>query len=91
MSETPDGPDEQNPFKGTPFEALFGAGGMPGGGSGIGFTATPGGGQMPDFAAIMQQVQALMQPHDGPVNWSVATDMARKQGYPLLFTTEPEE
>ena len=91
MSDTPrqgpgsgDNPDEEptNPFKGTPFEALFGAGGMPGSSSGIGFTATPGGGGpgggMPDLAAIMQQVQALMQPHDGPVNWSVATDMARK-------------
>jgi putative hydrolase len=86
MSDTPrqgpgsgDNPDEEptNPFKGTPFEALFGAGGMPGATSGIGFTATPGGG-MPDLAAIMQQVQALMQPHDGPVNWAVATDMARK-------------
>ena len=54
MSSNPgDGPDEQNPFKGTPFEALFG--GLAGG---------PGGG-MPDLSALMAQVQSLMQPHDG--------------------------
>ncbi|PUA82027.1 zinc-dependent metalloprotease [Nocardioides currus] len=64
MSETPDGP-EQNPFKGTPFEQLFN--GM-----------TSAGGAMPDLSQLMSQMQAFMQPHDGPVNWSVVTDMARK-------------
>ncbi|HEX8781489.1 MAG TPA: zinc-dependent metalloprotease [Nocardioides sp.] len=81
MNDTPgQGPDDrddgddsrpQNPFAGTPFEAFF-AGGMPGGFPGA------GGQGMPDLASLMNQVQALMQPHDGPVNWQVATDMARK-------------
>jgi len=79
MNDTPgQGPDDrdddesrqQNPFAGTPFEALF-SGGMPG-------MQGAGGAGMPDFASLMSQVQALMQPHDGPVNWQVATDMARK-------------
>ena len=66
MSKNPgDGPDEQNPFKGTPFEQLF---------SGI----SGAGGGMPDLSALMNQMQAFMQPHDGPVNWAVVTDMARK-------------
>lgn len=70
MSTNPgDGPDEQNPFKGTPFEQLFSglAGGMGGAGGG-----------MPDLSALMSQMQAFMQPHDGPVNWAVVTDVARK-------------
>jgi putative hydrolase len=63
MSDTP-GPDEpQNPFKGTPFEALFG-GGMPAG--------------MPDLSQLFGQIQSLMQPYDGPLNWDVALDTARK-------------
>ena len=69
--ETPD--DDQNPFKGTPFEQFFGqmmggTGGAPGG--------LPGG--MPDVNQILGQLQFLMQPHDGPVNWDFALDMARK-------------
>jgi putative hydrolase len=65
--ETPD--DGQNPFKGTPFEQFFGqmmggAGGMPAG--------------MPDLSQLFNQIQFLMQPHDGPVNWDFALDMARK-------------
>lgn len=71
--ESPEGP--QNPFKGTPFEALF-SGGLPGA-AGFGLPGAGGAG-MPDLASLMQQVQALMQPHEGPVNWSVATDVARK-------------
>ena len=74
MSNDPgDGPDEQNPFKGTPFEQLFSglAGGMAGGMAGAG-------GGLPDLSALMNQMQAFMQPHDGPVNWAVVTDMARK-------------
>jgi putative hydrolase len=68
MSSNPgDGPDEQNPFKGTPFEALFG--GLVGG-------TGPGG--MPDLSALMAQMQSLMQPHDGPINWAVVSDIARK-------------
>ncbi len=79
MSNNPDGPvggpgDEQpNPFKGTPFEqffAGFGAGGgLPGGFGGPG---------MPDLGALMGQVQAMMQPHEGAVNWNLAKDVARR-------------
>ena len=84
MTNTPgddgqtDGPDrDDNPFKGTPFEqffanmggnfgALFGPGGA-------------GGAGMPDLGALMGQIQAMMQPYDGPLNWDAATDMARRQ------------
>ena len=65
MSEEPD-----NPFKGTPFEALFQQfGGNP-----------PGGGQSPDLNAIFHQVQQLLSGSaDGrPVNWDLAKDIARK-------------
>ncbi|MCZ4499397.1 MAG: hypothetical protein JWQ74_1950 [Marmoricola sp.] len=69
---TPNSPDGagddngNNPFKGTPFEGLFGAGGA-----------------MPDLSnldlnALMGQMQSLMQPYDGPVNWQLATDIARR-------------
>ena len=72
MSETPgDGPDEQNPFKGTPFEQLF--------------RGMAAGGQMPDLSSLMNQMQAFMQPYDGPVNWAVVTDTARK-----LSAQEPD-
>ncbi len=56
----------QNPFKGTPFEQLFGAAGLGGAGG------------MPDLSALMAQMQGLMQPHDGPINWDFALDTARK-------------
>ncbi|MFL6156631.1 MAG: zinc-dependent metalloprotease [Marmoricola sp.] len=65
---TPEGPDDQNnPFKGTPFEAMF----------------SSMGGAAPDFSeldlnALMGQMQSLMQPYDGPVNWTLATDIARR-------------
>ncbi|GAA4808019.1 zinc-dependent metalloprotease [Nocardioides caeni] len=69
------GPDDEqpNPFKGTPFEQIFGAlgGAFPGG-------ALPGLGGAGGMA-FFQQLQSLMQPHDGPLNWPAATDMARKQ------------
>jgi putative hydrolase len=59
-------PDEgQNPFKGTPFEQFFsGAQGFSGG--------------LPDLGALMGQIQSLMQPHEGPINWDFALDMARR-------------
>jgi putative hydrolase len=65
MTDNP-GDDQPNPFKGTPFEQIFGAlgGAFPGG---------AGGGM-----AFFQQLQSLMQPHDGPLNWNAANDMARK-------------
>ena len=70
-SGTPDeGPENRgdNPFKGTPFEQIFGA---------------FGGGGMPDLggldlSALMGQMQSLMQPYDGPVNWPLAIDIARR-------------
>ncbi len=60
-----DDPDDggQNPFKGTPFEQFFGAGGA---------------GGVPDFGALFSQIQSMMQPHEGSLNWDVAIDMARK-------------
>jgi putative hydrolase len=83
----PDEPsDDQNPFKGTPFEGLFGglfggAGGAGGSGGGMPFgfgAAMPGGGGMPDLSQIFGQIQAMMQPYDGPLNWDLALDLARK-------------
>ena len=35
-------------------------------------------GGMPDLSALMSQMQTLMQPHDGPINWEYAVDMARR-------------
>lgn len=78
MSNDPGNPgqddaDQPNPFKGTPFEQIFGAlGGAFPGGLPEGFPSNIGG---MDFLA---QIQSLMQPHDGPLNWNAANDMARK-------------
>jgi putative hydrolase len=66
-----DRPDD-NPFKGTPFEQIFNALGGSGGLGG------QGSGQMPDLSALMGQMQAMMAPYDGPVNWTLATDIARR-------------
>jgi putative hydrolase len=52
-------PDDQNPFRGTPFEQFF-AGGAP------------------DLGQLFSQLQSMMQPYDGPLNWDVAVDTARK-------------
>lgn len=62
-------PDDggENPFKGTPFEQMFAAFGGGSGGSG-----------MPDLSALMSQMQAMMQPHEGAVNWALAKDVARR-------------
>ena len=65
----PGDPERQNPFKGTPFEHLFGAGGI-----GFGGATGPGGA---DLGKLFTQLQALMQPHEGPLNWKVAGDLAR--------------
>ena len=78
-----DGDDEQqNPFKGTPFEHLFGAGGpmgaMGGAGGQMPDLSAMFGGKMPDLNQIMSQIQSLMQPYEGPVNWELAVDTARK-------------
>ncbi|HEX5087183.1 MAG TPA: zinc-dependent metalloprotease [Nocardioides sp.] len=62
MADEPEEP--QNPFKGTPFEQFF-AQGM-------------GGQGMPDLSQLFGQLQSLLQPYDGPLNWDVALDLARK-------------
>ncbi|GCD91543.1 zinc-dependent metalloprotease [Nocardioides sp. LS1] len=85
MSDDPgknsDEPEEsgQNPFKGTPFEQLFGAGGLGGLGGALGGMGLGGpGGQMPDLGQLFSQLQSLMQPHEGTLNWDYALDLARK-------------
>jgi putative hydrolase len=55
----PQPPDDQNPFRGTPFEHFF-AGGAP------------------DLGQLFSQLQSMMQPYDGPLNWELAIDTARK-------------
>ena len=68
MEDMADEPEEpQNPFKGTPFEQFFTAGG-----------SGPGGQGMPDLNQLFGQLQSMMQPYDGPLNWDVALDLARK-------------
>jgi putative hydrolase len=88
MSDRPGPDDEQpNPFKGTPFEQLFrqlgqqlGQGGGPGGQgpdlSAFGLGGSGGGGV--DFSALLGQVQSMMQPYEGSVNWNLAKDVARR-------------
>ena len=93
MTDNPSGPgqgggeDQPNPFKGTPFEQLFaafggafgqGIPGIQGPGGLAGFPGAAGPGGMPDIAALMGQVQALMQPYTGAVNWNLAKDTARR-------------
>src|SRR3990170_354013 len=70
MANNPDEgrPDDDNPFRGTPFEQLFGAMGG----------ALGAGGQLPDLGQLFGQLQSLLQPYDGPLNWDVALDLARK-------------
>ncbi len=60
MSERDDDQPE-NPFKGTPFEAMFGA---------------MAGGQM-DLNQLMGQVQRMFTPHEGSVDFDAAKDVAR--------------
>jgi putative hydrolase len=71
----PDRPDDEgddssrrdNPFAGTPFEQLFSA-----------FTqGSSGSGGMPDLSQLMEQVQRMMTPYSGSVNWPLAKDTAR--------------
>ena len=67
MADEPEEP--QNPFKGTPFEQFFSAWpGWPG-------WAARG---MPDLNQLFGQLQSMLQPYDGPLNWDVALDLARK-------------
>ena len=53
-------PDDERPFKGTPFEQFFGS---------------MNAGQMPDLGQIFGQIQSLLQPYDGPLNWDFALDL----------------
>jgi len=53
--------EPQNPFKGTPLEALFGQ---------------LAGGQF-DLGQMMSQMQAMFEPHEGAVNYRLAADVAR--------------
>ncbi|MEV6416480.1 zinc-dependent metalloprotease [Kribbella sp. NPDC051718] len=66
MSDEPD-----NPFKGTPFEAMF---------QQFSGATGPGGAEGMDLNAIFAQVQQLLSGSgDGkPVNWDLAKDIARK-------------
>ncbi len=67
------------------FGGPGGAPGGPGGPAGLagmlGGLGGPGGlggtGGM-DLSQLFGQIQSLMQPYDGPLNWDVATDLARK-------------
>jgi putative hydrolase len=81
-NEPGDRPDDEqpNPFKGTPFEQIFNAfGGAFGGAGGFpGAAGGPGGAGMPDLSALMSQMQAMMAPHEGSVNWTLAKDIARR-------------
>src|SRR4051794_28064540 len=85
MTNDPGGPpdegsgdDRPNPFKGTPFEQIFNQfGGALGGGLG-GAPGAPGAGGMPDLSALMSQMQSMMTPHEGSVNWALAKDVARR-------------
>ncbi len=77
MANDPE-PEEPNPFKGTPLEHLFAPGGPLSGMAGLGGLAGgagPAGGM--DFNQIISQFKAMMEPHDGPLNWKVVDDLAR--------------
>ncbi len=75
--EPDDSGDVPNPFKGTPFEQFFSSLGSGGFGALFGPGGQMGAG-MPDLGALFGQIQAMMQPYDGPLNWDAATDMARR-------------
>ena len=64
-----DRPDDEqpNPFKGTPFEQIFNAFGGAGGSGGVRRArGRPG---CPTCRPLMSQMQAMMAPHEGSVNW----------------------
>lgn len=81
-----DAPDDDNPFKGTPFEEIFKQmgdamrGGQPGGPVGFVPPGATGGasGQEFDLGAMFAQVQRMFaEPGDGPINFTLARDTAR--------------
>jgi putative hydrolase len=63
----------QNPFAGTPFEQMMSA--FMSGQAG----AQPGGPVqgMPDLSTLLSQVQRMLAPHEGSVNWDLAKEVAR--------------
>ncbi len=67
MAESQQNPDDDNPFRGTPMEQIFGA-------------LSGQGGRAPDLGALFGQMQQMFsRPTDGgPVNWDVAKDVARQ-------------
>jgi len=69
----------QNPFAGTPFEALFSQLGFTQAGATgpAGFLPNGPSGQVPDLNALMAQVQRMFTPHDGTVDPSMTLDVAR--------------
>ena len=59
MGDEPVPEGQNDPFKGTPMEGMFGgAGGM-------------------DLSALFGQMQRMFQPHEGPINFDMATEVAR--------------
>ncbi|WP_293781987.1 zinc-dependent metalloprotease [uncultured Aeromicrobium sp.] len=54
--------EPENPFKGTPMEHLFGQ---------------MSAGQF-DLSALLAQMQSMFEPHEGTVNYRLATDIARQ-------------
>jgi putative hydrolase len=74
MANDPE-PEEPNPFKGTPFEHLFAAGGPLSGMTNLGGLASGASGM--DLNQIISQFKAMMEPHEGPLNWKVVDDLAR--------------
>jgi len=64
-----DDPGSEDPFKGTPMEGFFAAMSGPGG---------PGAAGMPDLSMVFGQMQQFFQPSDGPVNFTMAKDVARQ-------------
>lgn len=85
---SPDGvPDDQNPFKGTPFEEIFKQMGeaMRGSDGPVGFvppgfvpSGAAGANAEFDLGAMFSQVQRMFaEPGEGPVNFTLARDTAR--------------
>ncbi|MFT3872708.1 MAG: zinc-dependent metalloprotease [Nocardioides sp.] len=66
MSNDPADPsDESGPADQNPFR-------------GTPFEQFFSGSGMPDLTILFSQMQSLMQPHDGPINWDLAIDTSRK-------------
>jgi putative hydrolase len=56
-------PESSSPFAGTPFEQLLGG---------------LAGGDPASLQAVFGQIQRMLAPHDGAVNWEFARDLARQ-------------